>query len=300
MFEYGGLLKGLAAGYAVVWLILMMVAVVFLAAYIVSMAAIFNKAGMSMWKSVIPVYNIYIFFKIGKKEQLFKWCAVSLAVYLVCTVILSVKTSMSPFYEDSFFDDYLYMYSGDFDAVAMLCAILNSLSYIGLLIFLIIMKYNLAKSFGHRGGFTVGLVLLEPVFYMILGFGSDKYVYGQNEPAPEPAPESLTAKSVGYIRCIAGERAGASIIMEEGELIKIGRDPKAATLIVDENNGKSKISRLHCEVEYDTYQSVYYVTDRSKNGVSLEDGTKLIAGVRTPVERGTKIILPKGNVFLLA
>lgn len=36
--------------------------------------------------------------------------------------------------------------------------------------------YNLAKSFGKSGGFAAGLVLLSPIFYMILGFGSAEHM----------------------------------------------------------------------------------------------------------------------------
>lgn len=35
---------------------------------------------------------------------------------------------------------------------------------------------SLSKSFGKTAGFTVGLVLLAPIFYMILGFGKATYV----------------------------------------------------------------------------------------------------------------------------
>ena len=40
----------------------------------------------------------------------------------------------------------------------------------------IIMLYNaLAKSFGHGGGYTVGLLFLPFIFVPMLGFGKDKY-----------------------------------------------------------------------------------------------------------------------------
>ncbi|MDR3678586.1 MAG: DUF5684 domain-containing protein [Flavipsychrobacter sp.] len=41
----------------------------------------------------------------------------------------------------------------------------------------------LSKSFGKTEGFTVGLVFLPFVFYMILGFGSDKYLGPYGDPA---------------------------------------------------------------------------------------------------------------------
>ena len=39
----------------------------------------------------------------------------------------------------------------------------------------IVMNVKLAKSFGKGAGFAVGLILLEPIFMMILGFGDAKY-----------------------------------------------------------------------------------------------------------------------------
>jgi hypothetical protein len=45
---------------------------------------------------------------------------------------------------------------------------------VNFVIYLIIM-YDLAKSFGHGIGFTVGLIFLPFIFYLVLGFGSSKY-----------------------------------------------------------------------------------------------------------------------------
>ena len=39
----------------------------------------------------------------------------------------------------------------------------------------IVMSVKLAKSFGKGTGFAIGLILLEPIFEMILGFGQAKY-----------------------------------------------------------------------------------------------------------------------------
>jgi hypothetical protein len=39
----------------------------------------------------------------------------------------------------------------------------------------IIQLNNLSKAFGHGVGFTIGLIFLEPIFTMILGFGSSEY-----------------------------------------------------------------------------------------------------------------------------
>lgn len=52
------------------------------------------------------------------------------------------------------------------------------------LIFAILLYVELAKAFGKGGGFAAGLILLAPIFFPILGFGSAQYVYGQ---AAQPA-----------------------------------------------------------------------------------------------------------------
>lgn len=295
MYGYEGFLSGLSVGSMIITIIIYFVEFIVIIGSFVALASIFNKAGEAMWKSVIPVYNMYTLFKISKKTRLFIGYIISLAILLIGSAIFVIKLFSTLFNSAMLFYDY----SIGFDGAAMISIIFVFAGWVGCTVFKIIMKYNLSKAFGHGGGFTVGLVLLEAVFYMILGFGVDEYIYGKKKPIQDNL-EPYIEKNAGYIRCIAGERAKASVIIEEGELVKIGRDPKVATLILDENNDKSKISRLHCEVEYDAHLSVYYITDYSKNGVSLEDGTKLIAGVRTPVKRGTKLILPKNNVFLLA
>jgi uncharacterized membrane protein YhaH (DUF805 family) len=42
-------------------------------------------------------------------------------------------------------------------------------------VFLCMMYHQISRRFGHDTGFTVGLILLSPIFIAILGFGQDKY-----------------------------------------------------------------------------------------------------------------------------
>ena len=69
------------------------------------------------------------------------------------------------------------------------------------LILSIIMLYNLSKSFGKGGGFTVGLVLLNWVFSLILWMGSAQYLgpYGTRDKHEVPAPyQGPNASTPGY------------------------------------------------------------------------------------------------------
>jgi hypothetical protein len=43
------------------------------------------------------------------------------------------------------------------------------------LVFAIKMTWAMARVFGQGGGFAVGLLLLAPIFYPILGFGAAQY-----------------------------------------------------------------------------------------------------------------------------
>lgn len=85
---------------------------------------IFDKAGIAGWKSLIPIYNVYCFYKITWGSG---WLFLVLLVPLVGFV------------------------------------------------FSIITQYRLAKSFDKGIGFTIGLILLSPVFLLILGFGNAEY-----------------------------------------------------------------------------------------------------------------------------
>ncbi len=54
----------------------------------------------------------------------------------------------------------------------------------------ILLCIDLAKSFGQGTGFGIGLLLLAPIFYLILGFGGARYVgpaAAQAGHAPLPA-----------------------------------------------------------------------------------------------------------------
>lgn len=55
------------------------------------------------------------------------------------------------------------------------------------IIVLIVVMNDLSKSFGQGVGFTIGLLLLSPVFYLILGFGSSRYVGPGGVAAAAPA-----------------------------------------------------------------------------------------------------------------
>ncbi len=99
---------------------------------IIAMWKIFTKAGQKGWKSIIPIYNLVILFKI---------CGISPWLIL------------------------LYLTTG-----------IPIVGFIVAIVLTIYQANSLAKAFGKDVGYTVGLIFLPVIFYMILGFGNSQYV----------------------------------------------------------------------------------------------------------------------------
>ena len=112
------------------------ISIVYYVLVVIAMYRIFTKAGQAGWKSLIPIYNYYILCKIVH--------------YSFFIVVFSI--------------------------VIMFIPIIGTLiGLILLAISILIINYKLSKRFGHGILFTIGLLLFQPLFYLILGFGSSKY-----------------------------------------------------------------------------------------------------------------------------
>lgn len=118
--------------------------------YIISAIAnwkIFTKANVEGWKGLIPFYNGYILYKISWKT-----------IYFFLTYILVFAGSLIT------------------DKTPVIALIL----YIAWAVISATEQYKLAKAFGHGIGFTIGLILLNPIFMLILGFDKSEYI-GNND-----------------------------------------------------------------------------------------------------------------------
>lgn len=123
---------------------------------IIGMWKTINKTGEEGWKSIIPVYNQYtLCTKIGVYPY-WPLIVIGLTLLNVIPVIGS-----------------------------LLCAA-------GSIYFMVIFNVSLAKSFGKDPGFAVGLVLLAPIFYLILGGKNSNYV-GPN-PMEDPVMKYVNEK----------------------------------------------------------------------------------------------------------
>ena len=61
-------------------------------------------------------------------------------------------------------------------------------NYVSILVMFIILCLDYAKRFGKDGGFVAGLILLNPIFLLILAFGSAQYQGASAAAAPPADP----------------------------------------------------------------------------------------------------------------
>ena len=100
---------------------------------------IFTKAGQPGWAAIVPFYKQYIEFKIYWGNG---W------LFLVPIVLTALA----------------------------FVPLLGQLLILANLVITVVTQYKKAVSFGQGVGFTIGLVLVNPIFNMILGFGQYQYL----------------------------------------------------------------------------------------------------------------------------
>lgn len=144
MDNAGALLAGLLVTY-------LLVLVIWYIVLVIANWKIFTKAGEAGWKSLIPFYSNYIMFKISWKGIMF-WVMMAGSII---GVILS-----------SFDNTTLAAIGG---VVSFVFSLLN-----------IVNLHMMSRAFGHGIGFTLGLIFLNPIFMLVLGFGSSEYEGPQN------------------------------------------------------------------------------------------------------------------------
>ena len=111
----------------------------------------FTKAGIPWERMFVPFYGQYTQYSIAGAGAIF-W--INLLAPIAMSIITTVMTLIHPYVGLFFYFVFL------------------------VLIFVLHCFYcvKLARAFGYGGGFAVGLILLNPIFIMILGFGSSTYM----------------------------------------------------------------------------------------------------------------------------
>ncbi len=106
----------------------------------VALWKLFKKAGQPGWKIFIPIYNLVTLYKIS-----------GISPWWVLVLMIASGVSTIP------------------NAIAVTFALLVAIAIN------VYQCYKLSKSFGKGIGYTLGLLVFNSIFYLILGLGDAKY-----------------------------------------------------------------------------------------------------------------------------
>ena len=135
---------------------------------IVAMWKIFDKAGEKGWKSLIPIYNLYIYYKIaGMKNWFWALFVASLGLSIYSGVLSATGA-------------YVTNAAGDITVIkdntaVGIFGIVTCVVLVFDIIISILQCARLSRAFKRGVGTTLGLIFLPNIFQLILAFGSAKY-----------------------------------------------------------------------------------------------------------------------------
>lgn len=125
---------------------------------------IFEKAGEKGWKSLIPIYNAYLLFKIvGMKN----WFWITIIVTMVCTFVASLNG-----YSAGMTEAEMKAFKLSEHPIAVIALAVDAIVS---LVAMIKYALNTAKAFGKGTGFAIALFFFPNICWLILGFGKAKY-----------------------------------------------------------------------------------------------------------------------------
>ena len=134
----------LAAGFLAILGIMILIGLVIAIITIIGMWKVLEKGNKPGWGALIPIYNTYLMCDM-----------VGISPWWILIVLLSPILAVIP--------------------------IIGPLAQMAISIyFAILLNVSLARAFKKEDGFAIGLILLAPVFYLILGFGKENKYEGKN------------------------------------------------------------------------------------------------------------------------
>ncbi len=141
----GGVLLGVGA-------IVLVVALIWYIINVIAMWRLFKKTGEPGWKSLVPVYNGIVLY--GKAWEV-KWFWIT----FLFTFLTYFANSLA-----------------QQDIAATVMSVIALATGVVGAVLLFLFNQRLAAAFGKSKGFGVGLWLLNPIFMLILAFGSSTYI----------------------------------------------------------------------------------------------------------------------------
>lgn len=162
--ETNAAIAGGVAGAMITSLIMTMV--VWYLLTVIATWKIFKKAGEPGWKCLIPIYNTYIMYKIvGMKG----WFWGMLLISLAFGIITAIDGTSNIFAMSS---DELAAFDWGAHIPTTVGLIITTVAAV---VVGILNAWRTSRVFGHGVGYFLGLLFLQPIFWLILGFGKSKY-----------------------------------------------------------------------------------------------------------------------------
>lgn len=127
---------------------------------------IFKKAGEPGWKILIPIYNIYIMFKIVKMQNWF-WGLLALSICASILMAIDGTSELSTMTEEQLKNFNLGEHP--LTIITMIVSLVIEI-WAG-----VIYAIRTSRAFGHGKAFAVGIFLLPSIFWLIIGFDKSKY-----------------------------------------------------------------------------------------------------------------------------
>lgn len=151
---------------------------------------ILKKAGEPGWKILIPIYNVYMLWKIADMKNW--WWAV-----IWFGLVVSILEAAAGIDYNSFYGENVVFDNRPMTIISLIAA---ALYLIYACIAQILYAYRTSKVFGHGLGVCLGLIIFPNLFWLILGFGSSTYdkrrlAKSHSDAYEAPAPRKTTTKA---------------------------------------------------------------------------------------------------------
>jgi hypothetical protein len=99
--------------------------------------------------------------------------------------------------------------------------------------------------------------------------------------------QTVITNQRGTVSCLGGEYASCNFPISEGEVLVIGKNPSACSVVITQD--AQYISSVHCTVKLNN--GIYEIYDQSKNGVKVDGST---------IPQNCWYRLNEGSIFTLA
>jgi hypothetical protein len=153
----------LGLGFALGFIV--MLAITFYLLNVIATWKLLEKAGEKGWKSLIPIYNSYLLYKIVGAKNWF-W------ILLGTTFVGSIICTANGFDPNQMTTSQIEAYDYGAHPIVVIALLVMAAVTIATLI---IYSMRTAKAFKKGVGYTIGLIFFPNLFLLILGLGNAKY-----------------------------------------------------------------------------------------------------------------------------